>query len=224
MARAAGFKSISVDLIYGTPGESLEDWRETVSAALALDIDHISAYALIVETGTKLAAQIKRGDLTMPNDDLMADMYLLVDQMCEDAGLTWYELSNWSKPGHECRHNIAYWENKNWWGLGPGAHSHVDGKRFWNLKHPTTYKQKLFAGQTPILDSEQLTADQMKDESILLGIRMRAGLEVALLSPHQLEVLAEYRHNGFVEINEDRVLLTPEGRLIADRIVREITI
>ena len=223
MARSAGFKSISVDLIYGTPGESLDDWRETVAAALALDIDHISAYALIVETGTKLAAQIKRGDLTMPIDDLMADMYLLVDHMCEEAGLTWYELSNWSKPGHQCRHNIAYWENKNWWGLGPGAHSHVDGKRFWNLKHPTTYKQKLFAGETPILDSEQLTADQIKDEAILLQIRMREGLEIALLLPHQLEVLAEYRHNGFVEINEDRVLLTPTGRLIADRIVREIT-
>ena len=223
MARTAGFKSISVDLIYGTPGESLDDWRETVSAALALDIDHISAYALIVETGTKLAAQIKRGELTMPIDDLMADMYLLVDQMCEEAGLTWYELSNWSKPGHQCRHNIAYWENKNWWGLGPGAHSHVDGKRFWNLKHPTTYKQKLFAGESPILDSEQLTAEQIKDEAILLQIRMREGLEIALLQPHQLEVLAEYRHNGFVEINEDRVLLTPTGRLIADRIVREIT-
>jgi oxygen-independent coproporphyrinogen-3 oxidase len=223
MARSAGFKSISVDLIYGTPGESLDDWRETVAAALALDIDHISAYALIVETGTKLAAQIKRGDLTMPIDDLMADMYLLVDHMCEEAGLTWYELSNWSKPGHQCRHNIAYWENKNWWGLGPGAHSHVDGKRFWNLKHPTTYKQKLFAGETPILDSEQLTADQINDEAILLQIRMREGLEIALLLPHQLEVLAEYRHNGFVEINEDRVLLTPTGRLIADRIVREIT-
>ena len=224
MARATGFKSISVDLIYGTPGESLDDWRETVNAALALDIDHISAYALIVETGTKLAAQIKRGDLTMPIDDLMADMYLLVDQMCEEAGLTWYELSNWSKPGHECRHNIAYWQNKNWWGLGPGAHSHVDGKRFWNLKHPTTYKQKLFAGESPILDSELLTAEQIKDEAILLGIRMREGLEIALLQPHQLEVLSEYRHNGFVEINEDRVLLTPTGRLIADRIVREITI
>ena len=224
MARATGFKSISVDLIYGTPGESLDDWRETVNAALALDIDHISAYALIVETGTKLAAQIKRGDLTMPIDDLMADMYLLVDQMCEEAGLTWYELSNWSKPGHECRHNIAYWQNKNWWGLGPGAHSHVDGKRFWNLKHPTTYKQKLFAGDSPILDSELLTAEQIKDEAILLGIRMREGLEIALLKPHQLEVLSEYRHNGFVEINEDRVLLTPTGRLIADRIVREITI
>jgi oxygen-independent coproporphyrinogen-3 oxidase len=224
MARSAGFESISVDLIYGTPGESLDDWRETVNAALALDIDHISAYALIVETGTKLAAQIKRGDLTMPIDDLMADMYLLVDQMCEEAGLTWYELSNWSKPGHECRHNIAYWQNKNWWGLGPGAHSHVDGKRFWNLKHPTTYKQKLFAGESPILESELLTAEQSKDEAILLGIRMREGLEIALLQPHALEVLSEYRHNGFVVINEDRVLLTPTGRLIADRIVREITI
>ena len=224
MARTAGFKSISVDLIYGTPGESLDDWRETVSAALALDIDHISAYALIVETGTKLAAQIKRGDLTMPIDDLMADMYLLVDQMCEKAGLTWYELSNWSKPGHECRHNIAYWENKNWWGLGPGAHSHIDSQRFWNLKHPTTYKQKLFAGESPILDSEQLTAEQIKDEAILLGLRMRDGLKIQLLEPHQLEVLAIYRENGFVQLHDDRVLLTPAGRLIADRIVREISI
>ena len=224
MARSAGFESISVDLIYGTPGESLEDWQETVSAALALDIDHISAYALIVETGTKLAAQIKRGDLTMPIDDLMADMYLLVDQMCEKAGLTWYELSNWSKPGHECRHNIAYWENKNWWGLGPGAHSHIDKTRFWNLKHPTTYKQKLFAGESPILDSEQLTAEQIKDEAILLGIRMRDGLKIELLEPHQLEVLAVYRENGFVQLHDDRVLLTPAGRLIADRIVREISI
>jgi oxygen-independent coproporphyrinogen-3 oxidase len=224
MARAAGFQSISVDLIYGTPGESLEDWRETVQAALSLDIDHISAYALIVETGTKLAAQIKRGDLTMPNDDLMADMYLLVDQMCEAKGLTWYELSNWSKSGHQCRHNIAYWQNKNWWGLGPGAHSHVDARRFWNVKHPTTYKQKVFAGESPVLDSEQLTKEQIKDESILLGIRMREGLALELLEPMQMEVLAVYRENGFVELRDDRVVLSPAGRLIADRIVREITI
>ena len=176
MARAAGFDSISVDLIYGTPGESLDDWRETVSAALALDIDHISAYALIVETGTKLAAQIKRGDLTMPNDDLMADMYLLVDQMCEEAGLAWYELSNWSKQDMSAVTTLRTGATKNWWGLGPGAHSHVDGKRFWNLKHPTTYKQKLFAGESPVLDSEQLTIDQIKDEAILLGIRMRERL------------------------------------------------
>ncbi len=224
MARAAGFQSISVDLIYGTPGESLQDWQETVKAALSLDIDHISAYALIVETGTKLAAQIKRGDLIMPNDDLMADMYLLVDQMCEANGLTWYELSNWSKPGHQCRHNIAYWENKNWWGLGPGAHSHIDARRFWNVKHPTTYKQKVFAGESPVLESEQLSAEQIKDESILLGIRMRDGLKLELLEPLKMEVLAVYRENGFVELRDDRVVLSPAGRLIADRIVREITI
>jgi oxygen-independent coproporphyrinogen-3 oxidase len=224
MARAAGFQSISVDLIYGTPGESLEDWRETVDAALSLDIDHISAYALIVETGTKLAAQNKRGDLTMTNDDFMADMNLLFDEMCEAKGLTWYELSNWSKPGHQCRHNIAYWQNKNWWGLGPGAHSHVDARRFWNVKHPTTYKQKVFAGESPVLESEQLTEEQIKDESILLGIRMREGLALELLEPHQMEVLAVYRENGFVELRDDRVVLSPAGRLIADRIVREITI
>jgi oxygen-independent coproporphyrinogen-3 oxidase len=223
MARAVGFKSISVDLIYGTPGESLDDWRQTVEAALALDIDHISAYALIVETGTKLAAQIKRGDFAMPNDDLMAEMYLLVDQLCQEQGMSWYELSNWSKPGHECKHNIAYWRNQNWWGLGPGAHSHVDAKRFWNIKHPTAYKQKLFSGETVIAESENLTADQKRDEAIMLGIRMREGLLRSDLSSTQIQTLSTYGENGFVEMLQDRVLLTPTGRLIADRIVRELT-
>ena len=223
MARAAGFPSISVDLIYGTPGESLADWRETVEAALSLDIDHISAYALIVETGTKLAAQIKRGELVIPDDDLMAEMYLLIDQLCEAKGMQWYELSNWSKLGHECRHNIGYWHSKNWWGLGPGAHSHLNAKRFWNVKHPTTYKQRVFAGESAIADSEQLTPAQISDEAIMLGIRMREGLRLELLTPYQMEVLATYRENGYLELAEDRVLLTPVGRLIADRIVREIT-
>ena len=224
MARAAGFSSISVDLIYGTPGESLDDWRETVTNALSLDIDHISAYALIIEGGTKLAAQIKRGDLTMPDDDLMADMYLLVDQLCQVKGLSWYELSNWSKPGHDCRHNIAYWENNNWWGLGPGAHSHIDGKRFWNVKHPTAYKQKLFGAESPIADSEELTPEQIAVESIMLGIRMREGLEIAALTNAQIDRLANYAESAFLEITDNRVVLTPTGRLIADRIVREITI
>ena len=223
MARAAGFASISVDLIYGTPGESLEDWRETVTTALFLDIDHISAYALIVEGGTKLAAQIKRGDLSMPDDDLMADMYLLVDQLCQAQGLSWYELSNWSKPHHECRHNIAYWENRNWWGLGPGAHSHIDGKRFWNIKHPTAYKQKMFAAETPIAESEVLTPEQIAVESIMLSIRMREGLDLTKLSKTQIEQLVDYSASGCVDLLDNRVVLTPTGRLIADRIVREIT-
>ena len=221
MARAAGFESISVDLIYGTPGESLEDWRSTVTEALSLDIDHISAYALIVETGTKLAAQIKRGELTMPNDDLMADMYLLVDQMCNDAGLNWYELSNWAKPGKECLHNIAYWKSANWWGLGPGAHSHVDAKRFWNVKHPTAYKQKLFAGESPIADSEELTAEQLRDESIMLAIRMRTGLAISLLTDSAKENLEAYKSSGHLELIEGAFQLTAQGRLIADRLVRE---
>jgi oxygen-independent coproporphyrinogen-3 oxidase len=221
MARAAGFESISVDLIYGTPGESLEDWRSTVTEALSLDIDHISAYALIVETGTKLAAQIKRGELTMPNDDLMADMYLLVDQMCNDAGLNWYELSNWAKPGKECLHNIAYWKSANWWGLGPGAHSHVDRKRFWNVKHPTAYKQKLFAGESPIADSEDLTAEQLRDESIMLAIRMRTGLALSLLTDSARESLEAYKSSGHIELIDGAFQLTAQGRLIADRLVRE---
>jgi oxygen-independent coproporphyrinogen-3 oxidase len=224
MARAAGFKSISVDLIYGTPGESLDDWRDTVTSALSLDIDHISAYALIVETGTKLAAQIKRGDLTMPDDDIMADMYLLVDQLCEAKGFSWYELSNWSKPDHECLHNIAYWQNKNWWGLGPGAHSHVDGQRFWNVKHPTAYKEKLFSKASPIHESETLTQSQIDVESIMLSIRMRAGLEVAKLTSAQVEQLQVFSDSGFLMTQGNHIVLTPTGRLIADRIVREITI
>ena len=221
-ARAAGFASISVDLIYGTPGESLDDWRITVESALALDIDHISAYALIVETGTKLAAQIKRGETAIPDDDAMADMYLLVDSLCEAQGMNWYELSNWSKPGHECKHNIAYWHNANWWGLGPGAHSHMNGKRFWNVKHPSAYKTRIFAGETPIHESEVLTAEQIQDEKIMLSIRMREGISFDELAPHHLERLAIYKENGYVSLRGDSVTLTPVGRLIADRIVREL--
>jgi putative oxygen-independent coproporphyrinogen III oxidase len=224
MARIAGFKSISVDLIYGTPGETLDDWRETIDTALSLDIDHVSAYALIVETGTKLAAQIKRGDLTLPDDDVMADMYLLVDQLCEVKGFSWYELSNWSKPGHECRHNIAYWQSKNWWGLGPGAHSHIDRKRFWNVKHPTAYKERLFSQLSPVHDSEVLTQLQVDVESIMLAIRMRDGLDVENFLPAQIESLKEFGESGLLLISGNKVVLTPTGRLIADRIVREITI
>jgi oxygen-independent coproporphyrinogen-3 oxidase len=171
----------------------LSDWAATVKEALSLDIDHISAYALIVEEGTKLAAQIKRGEYTMPDEDLMADMYLLVDRQCLQKGLKWYELSNWSKPGHECRHNIAYWKSQNWWGLGPGAHSHIDQKRFWNVKHPNAYKEKVFSGQSPVKDSEILSERTM-----------------------------EYIKSGHVIEREDSLALTATGRLIADRLTHEM--
>lgn len=226
-ARGAGFESISLDLIYGTPGESLENFQTSVRSALNLRVDHLSAYALIVETGTKLAAQIKRGELTMPNDDLMADMYLLVDQLCEEAGMSWYELSNWSKPHHKSRHNIAYWKNANWWGLGPGAHSHMNGMRWWNMKHPTAYKNALFAGASPMQESEVLTSQQKSDETIMLSIRMRGGISLSDLSQNQRENVAKYRQSGHLDSthwDEGTLQLTPIGRLIADRIVRELVV
>lgn len=226
-ARSAGFSSISLDLIYGTPGESLEDWKSSVVSALELPIDHLSAYALIVEIGTKLAAQIKRGELSMPDDDLMADMYLLVDQLCDEAGFSWYELSNWSKPGHESRHNLAYWLNANWWGLGPGAHSHLDGIRWWNTKHPTVYKEKLFAGESAIQDREILTPMQMRDEGIMLSIRLREGFPLTSLSESQCKAISQYSQSGHLDDqawNDGRLQLTPSGRLIVDRIVRELVV
>ena len=226
-ARSAGFESVSLDLIYGAPGESLEDWKVSVETALSLGVDHLSAYALIVEEGTKLAAQIKRGDLSMPVDDLMADMYLLVDQLCEESHLSWYELSNWSKPGHESKHNTAYWKNANWWGLGPGAHSHIDGSRWWNIKHPTQYKSTLFAGNSPEKDREVLTPSQQSDESIMLSIRMKQGIALSTLTKSQQDRVAEYSHSGHLDQlqwNEGVLQLTPTGRLIADRIVRELVL
>lgn len=226
-ARVAGFESISLDLIYGSPGESLEDWRTSVETALTLGIDHLSAYALIVESGTKLAAQIKRGELALPNDDLMADMYLLVDEMCERAGLSWYELSNWSKPNHQSRHNVAYWKNSNWWGLGPGAHSHLNGTRWWNMKHPTAYKNALLNSQSPVQEREILTPQQISDEKAMLSIRMNYGILLADLTADQISRVEGYRGSGHLNPlswSEGSLQLTPQGRLIADRIVRELVV
>ena len=226
-ARNAGFSSISVDLIYGTPGETLQNWRTSVESALALPIDHLSAYALIVESGTKLANQIKRGELAMPDDDLMADMYLLVDSESELAGLSWYELSNWSKPGHESRHNVAYWRNANWWGLGPGAHSHFNGERWWNVKHPTAYKAALFGGTTPVQERELLTLAQKHDEKIMLAIRMRDGIALNELSRDQIAKVSSYCQSGHLDDASWQagiLQLTPQGRLITDRIVRELVV
>ena len=226
-ARAAGFENLSLDLIYGTPGESLQDWRTSVESALSLSVDHLSAYALIVESGTKLATQIKRGELTMPVDDLMADMYLLVDELCESADLSWYELSNWSKPGYESRHNITYWKNGNWWGLGPGAHSHLNGIRWWNVKHPTAYKSALLAGSSPVQEKEVLTTAQQSDEKIMLAIRMREGISLLDISQNQQNRVAGYAQTGHLESqkwSEGVLQLTPRGRLIADRIVRELVV
>ena len=224
-AKEVGFKEISVDLIYGAPGESIEDWQTTIRTALELPITHISAYALIVEAGTKLAGQVKRGEVVIPEDDQTADKYLIADESFSKAGFDWYELSNWSKVGSECRHNIAYWVGANWWGLGPGAHSHVDGVRFWNVKHPAAYQDRLTTGAEPIQEREILTEEQMASERLMLEIRLKSGIAKSSLTAEQLDALESFRIGGALDPDmwaAQRVALTQSGRLIADRIVREI--
>jgi len=224
-ARAAGFDEVSVDLIYGTPGESMSDWQESIETALSLPISHISAYALIVEQGTKLGAQVKRGEVVMPDDDETADKYLLADEKFRAAGLDWYELSNWSKPGSESKHNLAYWNGTNWWGAGPGAHSHIDGKRWWNVKHPTAYKEKISSGQSPMDDQEELTLEEKSSERIMLEIRLPRGIDSKTLTAEQISTLEGFKNQGHLldgSWASGRIVLSTSGRLIADRIVREI--
>ena len=224
-ASEVGFKDISVDLIYGTPGESLADWQLSIDAALALPINHISAYALIVEEGTKLANGIKRGEIGNVDDDLTAEKYLMADQAFSNAGFTWYELSNWSKPNGESKHNSAYWLNHNWWGVGPGAHSHIDGKRWWNVKHPNLYKTKITNNESPVLDQEILEPIQVESERLMLSIRLPSGVRKDSLSTEQLKILQPYVDSGALDLKNwgaGSVSLSLSGRLIADRIVREI--
>ena len=224
-AKEVGFSEISVDLIYGTPGESLSDWQTSIDAALTLPITHISAYALIIEEGTKLAAQIKRGEVAQVDDDLTAEKYLVADKAFTAAGFEWYELSNWAKSGSLSKHNLAYWLGDNWWGAGPGAHSHLNGKRFWNVKHPNLYKERVLANQSPVADSEVLEELQIESERLMLSLRLPSGLDKQSLNELQLAELSSYVQSGHLDQanwNQGRATLTLDGRLIADRILRQI--
>ena len=224
-AKEVGFPEISVDLIYGTPGESLSDWQTTIETALTLPITHISAYALIIEEGTKLAAQIKRGEVAQVDDDLTAEKYLVADKAFTAAGFEWYELSNWAKSGSLSKHNLAYWLGDNWWGAGPGAHSHLNGKRFWNVKHPNLYKERILANKSPVADSEILEELQIESERLMLSLRLPSGVDKQSLNELQLAELSSYVESGHLDQanwNQGRATLTLDGRLIADRILRQI--
>jgi oxygen-independent coproporphyrinogen-3 oxidase len=225
-ARGAGLQT-SVDLIYGTPGESLDDWRASLDAAVALEPDHISAYALVVEEGTKLAAQVRRGVVPAPEDDDEAAKYELADDVLARAGFGWYEVSNWAR-GEEsrCRHNVGYWSDGNWWGIGPGAHSHVAGVRWWNVKHPSAYAGRLASGASPAAGRERLTAEQRYDERVLLGVRLVEGLPLADLRVDGRRAVAGLIADGLVDggaaLQGDRAVLTRQGRLLADTVVRRL--
>jgi oxygen-independent coproporphyrinogen-3 oxidase len=226
-ARAAGFEHVSLDLIYGTPGESDRDWAESVAAALAAGPDHISAYSLIVEEGTRLAARVRRGELPMPDDDVMADRYLAADGLLAAAGLTWYEVSNWAaSPAAACQHNLLYWTGGDWWGVGPGAHSHVGGTRWWNVRHPAAYAARLAAGTSPGQGREILTAAERRTERIMLTTRLASGCPVADLDGAGRAAAQLAAADGLADpaaLDRGAVVLTTRGRLLADAVIRDLT-
>jgi putative oxygen-independent coproporphyrinogen III oxidase len=224
-AREAGL-AVSLDLIYGTPGESLADWRYSLETALSYGPDHISAYALIVEDGTKLAAQIRRGEVPGIDDDDHADKYELADELITAAGLGWYEVSNWARtPEQACRHNLAYWRGDDWWGIGPGAHSHVGGVRWWNVKHPAAYAGRLAQGLSPAAGRETLDAETRNVERVMLEARLQSGLDVSTLGAGGRHEVAGLIADGLVEpaaAFQGRLVLTLKGRLLADAVVRRV--
>jgi oxygen-independent coproporphyrinogen-3 oxidase len=225
--RAAGFEHVNLDLIYGTPGETEADWAASLDAVLAGPVDHVSAYALIVEEGTRLARRIARGELPAPDDDVLADRYEQADATFRRAGFEWYEVSNWaSSEAARCRHNELYWANANWWGIGPGAHSHVGGLRWWNVKHPAAYADRLATGASPAQDAELLDDADRALETVMLGLRLRAGLPLDLLSAVGRRRADDAVSGGLLEAGAHaagRAVLTDRGRLLADAVVRDLT-
>ncbi len=220
----AGFEHVNLDLIYGTPGESDADLAGSIDAVLSVPVDHVSAYALIVEDGTAFARKVRRGEVPMPDDDVLAARYEMLDARLSAAGLTWYEVSNWAKPESDsaCRHNEAYWRSDDWWGIGPGAHSHVNGVRFWNQKHPATYSASLSGGQLPVAGHEVLTSDDVHTEAVMLRLRMREGLPVGMLDDAERARADVSVNAGLLVIESDAYVLTDHGRLLADGVVRDI--
>ncbi|MEW2545206.1 radical SAM family heme chaperone HemW [Streptomyces sp. NPDC047002] len=225
-ARAAGFEHVNLDLIYGTPGESDDDWRASLDAAIGAGPDHVSAYALIVEEGTRLAARIRRGEVPMTDDDEHADRYLIADEALSAAGFGWYEVSNWATShAARCLHNELYWRGADWWGAGPGAHSHVGGVRWWNVKHPGAYAAALAQGRSPGAGRELLEAEDRRVERIMLELRLREGAPLALLRPEGRRAAERHLREGLLAAGPyaaGRAVLTLRGRLLADAVVRDL--
>ncbi len=222
-AKAAGFAHTSLDVIFGTPGESLQDWETSVRAVIEAEPDHVSAYALIVEEGTRLNARIRRGELAMPDDDDAADKYELAEQQFGAAGFANYEISNWARtPAARCRHNLAYWRGDHWWGIGPGAHSHVGGVRWWNVKHPQAYATRIDSGASPAYARETLTAEDRRVERVLLELRLADGLDRSVLTTSEQARLPDLMQRELVIERVQKLILTQPGRLLADGVIRDL--
>lgn len=226
LARATGFEHINVDLIYNTPGETNDDWQRSLDAAVESGADHVSAYSLIVEPATRLALRIRRGELPMPDDDVAADRYLMAEETLSRNGFEWYEVSNWARDeSGRSRHNLLYWTGDDWWGIGPGAHSHLDGLRWWNVKHPSEYAKRIEAGESPEQDHESLDAQTRRTEDIMLRIRLRAGLSGSALDAAGRAAADRLVEDGLLDQSQwaaGRAVLTLRGRLLADAVVRSL--
>ncbi len=230
-ARDAGL-AVSLDLIYGTPGETLADWVESVDAAIALAPDHLSAYALVIEPATRMGAALRRGEIAPTDPDIQADMYEAADDALAAAGFAWYEVSNWATSEEtRCRHNLGYWRGDDWWGIGPGAHSYLRSRaarpptRWWNVKHPRVYAEMLDAGESPRQEGEELTAGQRHVEEVMLGIRLAEGLDRTLVGEAKGTAVARLVSEGLLDAaatGAGRMVLTLRGRLLADAVVRAL--
>jgi putative oxygen-independent coproporphyrinogen III oxidase len=225
-AREAGFEHVNLDLIYGTPGETEDDFAKSLATVLEAGVDHVSAYSLIVEDGTRMAARMRRGELPYPEDDVAADRYLAADSTLGGAGFEWYEVSNWARtPAARCRHNLLYWTGGDWWGLGPGAHSHVGGVRWWNVKHPAAYAKRLAEGASPGHGRELLTAADRHLEDVMLRVRLAEGLPLTALDDAGSEGARRALRDGLLSpdaYEKGLVVLTLRGRLLADAVVRDL--
>lgn len=223
-ALAAGFEHVNLDMIYGTPTETDDDVRRTVEKTLATGVDHVSAYSLIVEESTRMARKVAKGQLPAPEEDTYARRYELIASQLEACGFDWYEVSNWARPGGQCRHNRIYWVDGNWWGAGPGAHSHVDGERFFNVKHPRRYVAELAAGRLPVQEIEHLSEAERHTEKIMLGLRLAEGIPEAWLADAARLVTESYLRRGLLTRHAGRIAVTKPGRLLADGIITDLLV
>ena len=218
--KKVGFTNFSLDLIYGTPGESLEDWSNSLKDAIAINPPHISAYSLVIEPGTKMGSQLSRGEIKAVSDDDAADKYQLAEKLLNENGYSWYEISNWAKENKECQHNLNYWKGNNWWGIGPGAHSHINGVRWWNQKLPKNWRESLDKDQSPALAREKLTNEQIRNEEVMLLSRLKTGINRSDFDQKNVEKLIE---DKLVNDVSGKLELTLEGRLLADVVFRQLT-
>jgi putative oxygen-independent coproporphyrinogen III oxidase len=227
-ARAAGLAHVNLDLIYATPGETDDDLRASLDAVLDAGVDHVSAYALIVEDGTALHRRVAKGELPAPDDDVAAARYEIVDDRLAATGMSWYEVSNWAAaPVAQCRHNLGYWQGGDWWGLGPGAHSHLAGSRWWNVKHPARYAALLAGGDSPEAGREELTEAERHTENVMLRLRLATGLPLGLLDVAGVAAAERAADDGLLEpaaLAAGRAVLTRRGRLLADQVIQAVLV